>query len=145
MPMAKAAVAVSASVMAAPATAIVQLIYLSIQNRQEANPPARRIIVSIRYSSATITKTYRLLKAVAEAMPRLSRLQAVAVAEAAAAVANNQKRKENIMDILKSLGLKDKPEQDQNKPDPHTHGGCCGSCGGQNKNQEKNKASHANT
>jgi hypothetical protein len=50
------------------------------------------------------------------------------------------------MDILKSLGLKDKDQkqqgdkpvsQDQNKPDPHAHGGCCGSCGGQNKNQEK--------
>ena len=65
----------------------------------------------------------------------------VVVAEAAAAVAGNPKGKENIMDILKSLGLKDKEtpkqEQDQNKPDPHTHGGCCGSCGGQNKNQEK--------
>ena len=45
------------------------------------------------------------------------------------------------MDILRSLGFKEKDtpkvEQDQNKPDPHTHGRCCGSCGGQNKNQEK--------
>lgn len=47
------------------------------------------------------------------------------------------------MDILKSLGLKDKDtpkqeeKQDQNKPDPHAHGGCCGSCGGHKKESEQ--------
>lgn len=50
------------------------------------------------------------------------------------------------MKILQSLGLKDKSqdktEQDtkpvsneQQKQDPHTQGGCCGSCGGQKQGQ----------
>ncbi len=39
------------------------------------------------------------------------------------------------MDILKILGLKDDkpatPAPEAPKPNPHAHGGCCGSCGGQ--------------
>lgn len=48
------------------------------------------------------------------------------------------------MNILQSLGLKSKEQTEQeNKPvpkeqpqDPHTHGGCCGSCGGQKQGQK---------
>lgn len=45
------------------------------------------------------------------------------------------------MDILKILGLKNDtaqgtdqkaaPAPEEKKPNPHAHGGCCGSCGGQ--------------
>ena len=52
------------------------------------------------------------------------------------------------MDILKTLGLKDKDKlQQDSRPsaqnstqetkDPHHNGGCCGSCGGQKKEQEQ--------
>ena len=47
------------------------------------------------------------------------------------------------MKILKSLGLKDKNQEnesvseEQKKADPHAHGGCCGSCGGHKKESEQ--------
>lgn len=47
------------------------------------------------------------------------------------------------MNLLNILGLKkdekpapapvEKPAQDGKKTNPHAHGGCCGSCGGQDK------------
>ena len=42
-----------------------------------------------------------------------------------------QNSEDKNQDAKKESAAYNKKQQDGQKPDPHTNGGCCGSCGGQ--------------